>query len=185
MEDDPSYRIDMVHRCPAPPKIDALLSAAVRRTLHVHKVRRADIGVTLVDDREIARLNKAYLRHRGPTDVLTFDLSEDRKTIEGDIVISVDTATREAANRQHPPSNELALYVVHGVLHLLGYDDSTTAGARRMHAREDAILIDLGIGPVYTAKRGATDAARTRSTRRKPGQAARSRSSRLMKRSGA
>ena len=91
----------------------------------------------------------------GATDVLTFDLAEqsqagaDRRHLEGEIVVSADTATRRAEERAHPVAAELALYVVHGTLHLLGMDDTTEQEAAKMHEMEDEILAAIGVGRVY------------------------------------
>ena len=88
------------------------------------------------------------------TDVLAFDLGTDRRRryIEGEVVVCTDVARRRAAFRNRSlqaARAELALYLVHGILHLAGYDDRTRAGFRRMHAREDLLLCQLGLGPVY------------------------------------
>ena len=69
--------------------------------------------------------------------------------IDGEIVVSVDAAAREAEARGHGIDLELALYVVHGTLHLLGYDDRSANEAARMHTLEDEILASLGLEPVY------------------------------------
>ena len=68
---------------------------------------------------------------------------------EGEIVIGYETALREGTARQHPVGHEVLLYAVHGLLHLLGYDDHDEADAQAMHACEDEMLAELGIGPVY------------------------------------
>ena len=101
----------------------------------------AALDVALVDDRTMARLNWQFLRHRGPTDVITFpagDRSED--DVLGEIVISVDRAREQARRHGHPVRREVALLLVHGILHLHGYDDQTSRQAARMHARAETIL---------------------------------------------
>jgi probable rRNA maturation factor len=70
-----------------------------------------------------------------------------------DTVICLDEARRRAGELGHTVHKELLLYCVHSLLHVQGYDDVTAAGARRMHAREDEILVALGIGPVYRGKK--------------------------------
>lgn len=82
--------------------------------------------------------------------------------LEGDIIVSADTAAREAEARGHDLAAELALYAVHGALHLLGYDDADPADAQRMHDMEDEVLSAVGIGPVYGRVHGAEEAARVR-----------------------
>jgi len=120
------------------------------------------VCISIVDDAEIARLNQEHLKHEGPTDVLTFDLSDggngarkagtgdSRLSVDGDLVISVETAGRESSARGHAVEAELALYVVHGILHLLGYDDANQLSADKMHAVEDEILGSIGFGPIYS-----------------------------------
>jgi probable rRNA maturation factor len=69
--------------------------------------------------------------------------------VEGELAISTDTAHRQAGHRGHSIEAELALYAIHGVLHLLGYEDKTKAKAARMHEVEDILLESIGVGPVY------------------------------------
>ncbi|MCH7812605.1 MAG: rRNA maturation RNase YbeY [Planctomycetes bacterium] len=127
-------------------RLGPLLELALRR----HDCRQARLSCALVDDPEIARLNEQYLGHQGPTDVLSFDLSEPGQPgLEGEIVVSVETARREAEKRNHDVAAEVALYCLHGALHLLGYDDAQPDQARRMHETEDELLVAAGIGPVY------------------------------------
>lgn len=143
------------------------IEQAVTATLRRHRVRHAQISIALVSDTEIARLNEHHLQHQGPTDVLTFDLrgelpagivprqgSDFVTDIDAEIVISVDTATREAAIHGHSVEAELALYAVHGTLHLVGYNDKNEADALRMHRVEDEILCALGLGSVYGVRPG-------------------------------
>jgi probable rRNA maturation factor len=93
--------------------------------------RRYNLSIALVNDREMARLNQQFHSTPGPTDVLTFDYGDG----EAEIIISVDHAFA------HPrPARELALYLVHGILHLQGYDDHTPAQRRRMRAAERRLL---------------------------------------------
>ncbi len=103
--------------------------------------RAAELEVALVDDATIARLNRRYLGHRGPTDVITFPAGaapEDR--VLGEIVISIPRAREQARRVAWSLRREVALLLVHGILHLRGYDDLTPTGAARMRARERAIL---------------------------------------------
>jgi probable rRNA maturation factor len=116
----------------------------------MHGCDRCTLSVALVDDATMADLHERFLGVRKATDVLAFNLREpDSDFLEGEIVISTETAAREGSVRGHPASHETLLYTVHGILHLLGYDDQTDREARQMHAEEDRILIALGTGPVY------------------------------------
>jgi probable rRNA maturation factor len=104
--------------------------------------------VVLVDDAAIAALNRTYRKTLGPTDVLAFPMTEGplagfAPDCLGDVVISVETAVRQAR-----PGNlraELALLLVHGILHLVGYDHGTLRKRREMWQRQDAILAACGI----------------------------------------
>lgn len=106
----------------------------------------------------MVRLHQRFCGRPVPTDVLTFDLGSDPRAgwIEGEIVVCADVAWRHArrratseAARRSAVRAELALYVVHGVLHLLGHEDHSRGGFARMHAREDELLSGLGLGPVF------------------------------------
>ncbi|UCG33562.1 MAG: rRNA maturation RNase YbeY, partial [Phycisphaerales bacterium] len=87
-----------------------------------HRVSACRLSLAVVDDARIAALNADYRGHTGPTDCLAFDLSDDHQTddVEGEIVVSWETARREAAARKLSFQAELTLYVIHGLLHLLG-----------------------------------------------------------------
>src|SRR5260221_10228230 len=85
-----------------------------------------EISLAFVDNPTIHRLNKRYLDHDEPTDVLSFPLSEGRK-LAGELVIGVEVAQAQATARGHDVQAELALYVIHGLLHLCGKDDHSDA----------------------------------------------------------
>lgn len=97
-----------------------------------------------VSDREIAKVNRRFLRHLGPTDVISFRYPASRGSARdlpfGDIYISTDTAARQARTGKYPAFQELALLAVHGLLHLAGYEDDTAARRKRMFARQKALL---------------------------------------------
>jgi probable rRNA maturation factor len=103
--------------------------------------------ICFVDDRKIRRLNLKYLGKDSATDVLAFDESLNADTFCADVVISTDTAAAASAIFGTSPSYEVYLYVVHGILHLIGYDDAT-AGQRKAMERESVrILSSLKITP--------------------------------------
>lgn len=123
---------------------------AVRTTLRMERAPPAKIEVAVVGDARIAELNRQYLDTDAPTDVLSFPLSEPgEKPLEGLIVVSSDTARRQADRLGHDPAAELILYAIHGCLHLLGYDDQQPEAFARMHAREGEILSALGYPPIF------------------------------------
>src|SRR5579871_3209438 len=105
-----------------------------------------EISLAFVDNPTIHRLNQRYLQHDEPTDVLSFPLSEPNASkLAGELVIGVEVALAQAQERAHDVQAELALYVIHGLLHLCGYDDHDEAGATRMRERERHYLGRLGL----------------------------------------
>jgi rRNA maturation RNase YbeY len=117
----------------------AFLSRVVTAALR-HCRSRRPVSLLLCDDREIARLHGAFLGDGTPTDVITFDLDGT-----AEIVVSVETARRRARAHGGSMRNEVALYVVHGVLHACGHDDTTLRARARMRAAERTVLSALGM----------------------------------------
>ena len=103
-----------------------------------------DLSIVVVDDERIHEINRQFLEHDYPTDVIAFDLASDEPGVDGEIVVSAATARREAADRGINPASELLLYCVHGTLHLLGYDDKQPQDRTRMHARQRELLARFG-----------------------------------------
>jgi probable rRNA maturation factor len=123
----------------------ARLEAGVAAALESDDRRPASVSVAIVGDAAIHELNRRFLAHDYATDVLTFTLEDDRESLEGEIVASLDTARREAAAAGWSAADELLLYVVHGALHLAGYDDATPADAALMRWAEAQVLDRLGV----------------------------------------
>ena len=121
----------------------ARLKDCARAVLAGEGVTEAKIVLAFVDDATIAGLNKRFLEHEGPTDVITFPYSGKAKKLEGEVVIGVEVAQREATERGHDVNTELCLYVIHGALHLCGYDDRTTKDTVEMRTKERAYLRQL------------------------------------------
>jgi probable rRNA maturation factor len=113
------------------------------------------VDLQVLDDAAIARLNAAHTGRAGPTDVLAFPDDEpdpdDGFVHLGDVAVSAETARREAAARGVPPGEELLLYAVHGVLHLLGFRDGTEAERTAMRRAERQALARHGIEPHWEA----------------------------------
>lgn len=105
----------------------------------------ATISVAIVDDETIHQLNRQFLEHDYPTDVLSFTLEDDPPRLEGEIIVSVDTARENGAEAGWSALDELLLYVVHGTLHLAGYRDKSAEDAAEMRSAEAATLDRLGI----------------------------------------
>src|SRR5207248_1644157 len=97
------------------------------------------------------KLHERYMNDSSPTDVLTFPLQENSRgqATEGEVIINVSQALRQARRRGIPLRNELLLYALHGMLHLEGMDDRTDSQYQRMHRLEDLILTKLGVGAVF------------------------------------
>jgi probable rRNA maturation factor len=118
---------------------------AVAAALALSGRRAGPLSIALVDDRTIQRLHRDHLDDDTPTDVLSFPLRSERGGLFGEVVASGETARREARARGHDPADELLLYVVHGVLHLLGFDDHGAVARKKMRAAERAALRAAGI----------------------------------------
>ncbi|MEM9065777.1 MAG: rRNA maturation RNase YbeY [Planctomycetota bacterium] len=110
-----------------------------------------EVSVRVVTDAEMASAHETHTGVGGTTDVLTFDLSEER-TLHADLLVCIDEAERQAKSRRHALTHELLLYILHGSLHCLGFDDRTDDDSRRMHAEEDRLLKAIGIGEVFARR---------------------------------
>lgn len=118
------------------------IAAVAQHVLEAEGQPEAELSVTLVDDERIAQIHVDYMDIPGATDVISFPLSdpEDPIPILGEVVVSVDTAAREAQERGITLREELLRYVVHGTLHLFGYDDHEPDDYAAMHARQEELL---------------------------------------------
>jgi probable rRNA maturation factor len=117
------FAVEAVHHC---------VQLRKERPTDLTKLR--EIFVWLVSDRRMSRLHRQFLGQTGPTDVLTFQ--------HGEIFISVETAKRHARAFGNSLTRELQLYIVHGLLHLNGFDDRTQQGALKMEKMQAKILSD-------------------------------------------
>lgn len=121
------------------------LKDAARAVFEGEGVSACTVTLAFVDNAHIHRLNKQFLSHDEPTDVLTFPYSDSKKSLEGEVVIGYEVAKEYAADRGHDANLELLLYVVHGCLHLCGYTDADTKGEREMRAKEREYLRKLNL----------------------------------------
>lgn len=119
---------------------EQLLASAVAAVIHDAGLPCGDVSVAVVDDAQIHKLNREFLSHDYPTDVLSFPLSEGEGRLEGEIVVSADTAAANAAELGVSVQQELLLYAIHGALHLVGFRDKTEGDAARMRAAEQEYL---------------------------------------------
>jgi len=108
----------------------------------------ATLSLVVVGDEEMAALHEEHLGQPGSTDVISFDLDDpgegEERTV-GEVIVCADRAAAEARRRRRPAGDELALYVVHGVLHVAGFDDHDPVMRRRMRRREREVLAAAGI----------------------------------------
>jgi len=119
-------------------ELEKFAGNAVQHSLQLHQRQRTDLSklseifIWLISDRRLALLHRKFLGQSGPTDVMTFQ--------HGEIFISVDTARRHARAFENSLLRELKLYIVHGLLHLHGFDDQTPSQAHKMKAAQERIL---------------------------------------------
>ena len=123
------------------------MQSAVEMILTDAEIADAEISVAVVDDPTIHELNRRHLNHDYATDVLSFILQRDGASLEGEIVVSGDTAANTAGEYGWSAEEELLLYVIHGSLHLVGHDDQTPADREQMRVEERRWLLEMGITP--------------------------------------
>ncbi|MFH1287252.1 MAG: rRNA maturation RNase YbeY [bacterium] len=124
--------------------IDVILTNVVKTVLEPDLFKNAVVGITLVDDKTIHDLNKKYRKKDKPTDVLSFYFEKDAGAYcntppQGDVVISVETAMRQAGYYKHSFGKELKILLIHGILHLFGYDHIKEKDFEIMRKKEKAI----------------------------------------------
>ena len=158
-DDDPAPAVQILNAHGLP--IDSMRWQQVAREILVdHGFPNAELSLVIVDDSTIQELNRRYLNHDYPTDVLSFTLESDPEAgrLQGEVIVSADTAARVAEELSVDVQHELLLYATHGVLHLVGYDDAQPAEREQMRAAERRYLEQIGIVDhawVGTTQRGA------------------------------
>lgn len=131
----------------------AALKAAALAVLEGEGAKDGKVTLAFVDNPHIHRLNKQFLDHDEPTDVLTFPYSEPgAKKVEGEVVIGYEIATEYAADRGHGVAEELLLYAIHGCLHLAGYDDTSDEASAEMRQKEREYLKKIGLPDIAGEK---------------------------------
>jgi probable rRNA maturation factor len=133
----PSLSILFSNRQPLPVD-EAGLTALASDTLRAERIERAELSVSFVGEDEMTALHERYLNEPGPTDVLSFpfdpgDVDEDGIRVLGDVVIAPSVAAR---NNPDDPTGEVRLLLVHGILHLLGYDHEVDTERAEMWCRQ-------------------------------------------------
>jgi probable rRNA maturation factor len=132
------------------------LSAIARMTLEMEKAGACQLSVVVTGDEQMLQLNREYAGEDHATDVLSFSLREGEQFVApddtdrlGEVVVSYETAKRQADAAGHHVDEEVSHLLVHGVLHLLGYDHAKPEEQEKMRAKERRILGELGIEPTY------------------------------------
>ena len=137
------------------PSIERIVKEAIVKVGELYGLETAEVSITLTDNVYIHELNMKYRNIDRPTDVLSFALNEGEEpeivdgpvvNMLGDIIISVERATEQAAEYGHSIAREIAFLTVHGMLHLLGYDHMEEVDRVEMRKEEDYVMEKLGIG---------------------------------------
>ncbi len=135
------------------------LKRAAQAVLGDAGIVAGSLSIAVVDDPAIHALNRRYLAHDYPTDVLSFPLEREGNRLEGEVVASAETAVRVARRFGWTADDELLLYVIHGALHLVGYDDTTHELRAAMRTAQRRYLSAFGLElrekPPSKAKRSA------------------------------
>jgi probable rRNA maturation factor len=121
---------------PFPRKTSRWIQFAIQR----EKLKLKQLNFIFCTDAELLRINMDYLKHNTYTDIITFDNSEERSIIEGDIFISIDRVTENANNLGVRFIDELHRVMIHGVLHLVGFSDKSQSSKKVMRRKEDEYL---------------------------------------------
>jgi len=125
------------------PVDEALLRQAAEAALRRAGGGLGTLSLALVDDDRIRLVNRRYRNVDAPTDVIAFEAEDQPDGPAGEVIISVETAKRQAVEAGHSLAREMSLLTAHGLLHVLGYDDATEEGARQMEAVQEQVLSDL------------------------------------------
>jgi probable rRNA maturation factor len=147
-------RIDISDEQSAVQVDEARLRKAVDLVLADAGINQGSVSLALVDDPTIHELNNRFLSHDEPTDVLSFALEQRPGYLEGEIIVSGDTAVSSGSRFGWLAGDELLLYVIHGTLHLVGYDDLDPVSQAEMRLKEREYLGRFGLTPRY-AEEGA------------------------------
>ena len=110
------------------------------------KLKDFELAICIVRAPEMAKINETFLQHSGSTDVITFDYSENLSSVlQGEIFICIDDALAQAREFRTSWQSEITRYVIHGILHLRGFDDLRPAARRKMKREENRLLKKVGV----------------------------------------
>ena len=134
-------RIVHIQRARSVPIDTKFLQRIVRALLEdLLELNSFELGIQLVRAKAMAHVNETFLNHAGPTDVITFDHSELKTSLHGELFVCYDVAQTQAKEFRTTWPSEIVRYAVHGVLHLQGFDDHRAADRRRMKREEDRLV---------------------------------------------
>ncbi len=136
------YNIEVFFAMEGPREKEEFLLNIARTVLKREGIASGDLSIALVDDAEMEKLNREYRSCNETTDVLSFPLGEDQL---GEIIISWPRAKEQARDYGHSLERELGFLLVHGILHLLGYEHQKEEGRKTMRRKEEEILSYLGL----------------------------------------
>lgn len=145
--DESMIQIEVTNEQDATPLDEPRLQSAVEMILTDAGIAEAEISIAVVNDLTIRALNRRHLNHDYATDVLSFILERNGASLEGEIIVSGDTAAGTAGEYGWSAEDELLLYVIHGSLHLVGHDDQTPDERERMRSQERRWLSEMGLTP--------------------------------------
>ena len=148
--DPRQYRVELnLLAAETDPPVTGWLEVQLARIAARAQAPSGCLSVAIVDERRMAAMHRQYKQLDGPTDVLAFDLGcAAGGALDAELLLCRDVAVRQAAARGHTVRLELLLYAVHGLLHVLGYDDDAEHAAA-MHRREDELLTAVGLEATY------------------------------------
>ncbi|WP_254508066.1 rRNA maturation RNase YbeY [Anatilimnocola floriformis] len=126
------------------------LITAVREILFDAGYTAGEVSIAIVTDSAMHELNRQYLEHDYPTDVLSFVLESEAERLVGQLIVSADYAAREAPTFGWTTDDEVLLYTIHGALHLVGHDDQEPELKAEMREQEKYYLSKFGLSPQYS-----------------------------------
>lgn len=125
----------------------SLLKKVARRVLTDHGVNLCEVSIAVVNNETIHALNRQYLQHDYATDALSFVFEKDENSLTGEVIVSAEMAIDRCQEFRWQAENELLLYVVHALLHLVGYDDQDAKNRVEMKRAEQLYLNKFNIEP--------------------------------------
>ena len=150
MSNNNQLTVDITFQHPDASTDTARLEKLVRSICSEFKLTCASISIAIVDDERTIEVHSQFLNKQNTTDVISFDLSDENDPAKSfELVVNADEAKRQSQTRGHSTEAELALYITHGMLHNLGFDDIDETQAEKMHKTEDRILQKAGFGIIY------------------------------------